>query len=326
MNIERNDVMKKILSTSIALMAILFAGCGEDELTPQVETTSNYEKYIVENATRTSADSLIYEWFKEYKTAFVYNIDDKDIRWLWSSKFRVEYTPFDPGREKDMEMLKKHLLLIKQSFLDKYDEEFLRECLPYKIFLIKDLQTTQTSLTYSYAAAATNDQDAMMIAYLQSNGRAYSAAVLESELGNIFGMFFYPRLAVKPIKFINSRVKVKYELVTVPQDPNIEEEQKIKPDFPNAQHNANVCGFVKAYLPTLVKEPTEAQDFTDFLWFVTQNKGSWIRQRTQFYKRLAKRGSYFIEFYRDEMGKNLIEEQNKKFPADPVTIEDFEYQ
>ena len=83
--------------------------------------------------------------------------------------------------------------------------------------------------------------------------------------------------------------------MTTPDDPKIEEELKIKPDFTNSYHDANVCGFVKAYLPTRVKEPTEKEDFTDYLWFITQNKGSWIRQRTQFYKRLAQRGSYFIE-------------------------------
>lgn len=316
-------MMKKIFLTAVALATLLLAGCSEDELTPQVDTTSAYEKYIVENATRTPADSLIYEWFKQYNTAFVYHIDDKDIRWLWSSKFSLIYTPFDPEREKDMEMLLKHLKLIKQSFLDKYEEGFLRQNLPYKIFLLKDLQTAQTSLKYNYVAAATNNQDAMIIAYLQSTGRAYSAPVLESELSNLFGAFFYQRLPVKPMKFINSRVRVKYTLVTVPEDPAIEEELKIKPDFENEDHEANVCGFVKGYLPTHVQAPGEQQDFTDFLWFITQNRGSWIRQRTQFYKRLAQRGRYFIDFYREQLNQDLIELQNKKFPNDRVTYEDF---
>ena len=315
--------MKKIFLASIVFVAVLFVGCGEDELTPQVDTSSAYEKYIVENATRTSADSLIYEWFKLYNTAFVYHIDDKDIRWLWSSKFNLEYRAYDPEREKDMEMLLKHLKLVKQSFLDKYEEDFLRQNLPYKIFLLKDLQTKQSSLKYNYVAAATNNQDAMMIAYLQSSGRAYSVSALESELTNLFGTFFYQRLPVKPMKFINSRVKVKYTLVTVPEDPAIEEELKIKPDFDNEDHEANVCGFVKGYLPTHVKAPDEQQDFTDFLWFITQNGGDWIRERTQFYKRLAQRGRYFIDFYREQLNQDLIETQNKKFPSNKVTYEDF---
>ena len=311
----------------MVLLSLMLTGCGEEELTPQVDTSNEYEEFILANRTRTSTDSLIYEWYKKYNTYFIYSFRDADIKWQWAGKMMLEYTAYDPEREKDMEMLKKHLMLIKESLLDNYDEEFLRECLPYKIFLIKTLDAFGiSSLSWDTYPSLTNNQDAMMIAYLQSNGRAYSKAVLESDLTNIFGAFFYDKLDVKPLKFISSRVAVKYELVTVPQDPKIEEELSIKPSFSNAHHSANVCGFVKGYGPTVVKEPTQQQDFTDYLWFITQNKGSWIRQRTQFYKRLAKRGSYFIEFYRDEMGKNLIEEQNKKFPADPVRIEDFEYQ
>lgn len=315
--------MKKILFSSLAILALMLNGCGEDELVSQVDTSNEYEQFIVENKDRSKADSTIYEWYKKYNTYFIYHFRDKDIRWQWAGKMSLEYTPFDPTREKDMEMLLKHLNLIKQSFLDKYEEEFLAQNLPYKIFLLKDLQTKRTSLSYSYVAAATNSQDAIMVAYLQSTGRAYSAPVLESELSNLFGAFFYQRLDVKPVKFISSRVRVKYTLVTVPEDPEIEAEFAVKPDFDNEYHQANVCGFVKAYLPTLVQAPDEVQDFTDFLWFITQNRGSWIRLRTQFYKRLAQRGRYFIDFYREQLNQDLIELQRKKYPNDPVNYEDF---
>lgn len=316
--------MKKILSYMLVGAALLCLGCnGEDDLTPQVDTSSIYEKYIVENATRSSADSTIYEWYKKYNTAFIYNFTDDDIRWMWASKLAIRYTPFDIERT---DMILKQLNLIKTSFLDKYDEDFLRKNLPYKVFLVKDLQSMEGSLSYSYVSAMTNNQDAILVAYLQSTGRAYSASTLETDLGNCFGMFFYNRLEVKPTKFINSRVKLNYNLVTTPQDPNIEEELKIRPNFSNTDHYAMVCGFVKAYLPTHVKEPTEVQDFTDYLTFITQNKGSYIRQRTQFYKRVAKRGTYFIEYYRDALGQDLIAMQNAKFPDDPVTMADFNFQ
>ncbi|MBR1469618.1 MAG: hypothetical protein IJ605_05870 [Prevotella sp.] len=319
--------MKKILFSSLAVLALMLNGCGEDDLVPQVDTSNEYEKYIIENKDRTPADSTIYEWYRQYNTYFIYHFRDEDIKWQWAGKMMLDYSAFDPEKESDMKALVRHLNLIKQSFLEKYDESFLRKCLPYKIFLIKNLQQfAGGSLSWAYYPCISNGQDAMMVAYLQSNGRAYSTATMESEMSNVFGKFFYSKLDVKPVKFINSRVKVNYTLVTTPQDPNIEAELAIKPDFSNAQHYANVCGFVKAYLPTFVKEPTEEEDFADYLWFITQNRGSWIRQRTQFYKRLAQRGTYFIEFYKEQMGQDLIESQNNRFPEDPVSIDDFKFQ
>ena len=319
--------MKKILFSSIAILTLTLSSCGEDEITPKVDTSNEYEAYILENRTRTSADSLIYEWFKQYNTYFIYQFRDEDIKWQWAGKLMLEYTVYDPGRENDMNMLMRHLALVKQSFLDQYDENFLRSCLPYKIFLTRNLRGWGfSSLNWEDYACLSNSQDAIMIAYLQASGRAYSATILESELSNVFGNFFYSKLDVKPVKFINSKVRVKYGLVTVPEDPRIEEELKNKPSFSNSYHEANVCGFVKAYLPTRVQAPSEEQDFTDFLWFITQNRGSWIRQRTQFYKRLAQRGTYFIEFYKEQMKQDLIETQNKKFPNDCVTLDDFKFQ
>lgn len=316
--------MKKIMFSTVVLMALMLMSCGEEELVPSVDTSNEYEQYILANKDRSKADSTIYEWYKKYNTYFIYSFRARDIEWQWAGKMMLQYTPYDPERERDLEVLLRHLDLIKQSFLEKYEEGFLRQAMPYKIFLIKDLQGWGiTALDWVYYAALTNNQDAMMLSYLQSNGRAYSATAMESEIGSVFGSFFYDKLDVKPVKFINSRVKVKYNLVTTPEDPKIEEELSVRPSFTNSYHHANVCGFVKAYLPTHVKEPTEVQDFTDYLWFITQNKGSWIRQRTQFYKRLARRGQYFIEFYKEHLNQDLIAQQNEKYPDDPVRIEDF---
>lgn len=325
---QNNTTMKRLSYLSAALFAIMLAACSsEDDLTPKVDTSNEYATYIMANKDRTPTDSLIYEWLTEYNTYIVYNFRDNDIKWQWSGKMNISYTPYDPESESDMNLLMKHLNLVKTAFFDNYETDFLRQSLPYKLFFVKSLKGSGfDSFGEASYTALSNSQDAILIAYLQPNGRAYSQATMESEMSGIFGGFFYDKLDVKPLKFLNSRVPVNYDLVTTPADPKVEAELAIKPDFANQEHDANVCGYVKAYLPTHVRVPTEVQDFTDYLWFITQNKGSWIRQRTQFYKRLAQRGSYFIEFYQEVLGQDLIAQQNRKFPNDPVTIDDFKWQ
>ena len=100
----------------------------------------------------------------------------------------------------------------------------------------------------------------------------------------------------------------------------------VTPVFENENHEANVCGYIIAYLPTHVQEPTEAQDYADYLTFLTKRPGSEIRQITNFYWRVAYRATLFMEFYKEAFGEDLIAIQNAAFPDDKVTLEDFNYE
>lgn len=321
--------MKKFVIYALLSGALLFSGCAtEDDITPNVDTTPEYEELLKVTESSSDADKKIYEWYQKYNTAFLYKFEDNDFSWLWTSKFNRTYVKFDPSNEEDMAMLDKQLGYIQTKLLDMYDEETLKNSLPYKVFLVKELRSTAnatSSLSSTWVLAASNGQDAMMIGYLKKTS-PFTASNFEAELGSVFGGFFFAKMPVKPTKFMETRPTLTAKLVTMPKDAQMKADLKIEPDFENENHEANVCGYIIAYLPTHVQEPTEAQDYADYLTFLTKRSGSEIRQITNFYWRVAYRATLFMEFYKEAFGEDLIAIQNAAFPDDKVTLEDFNYE
>lgn len=320
--------MKKIIYFSLIGVLAFLASCSEEEIVPAIDTMPEYAEMLKANATKSDADAKIYEWYQKYGTAFLYDFRDVDFSWQWAGKFKNAYTKFDMTNDDDKAAVVKLLTVIENNFLALYDEDFLKNNLPYKVFLVKVLRTTSNAdskLSSTWASALGNDQDAFMIGYQQKNGKMFPSSTYETELGNVFGNVFYGNLPVKPEKFVNSRVECKYNLVTVPVDNSIAEEFKTKPEWADKNHQANVCGYIRGYSLTKVKVPTPAQDYTDYLTFITKNSGSYIRKYTQAYWRIAKRATLFMDFFLKENKQNLIELQNAAFPDDKVTMADFSY-
>ena len=321
--------MKKFAIYALLSGALLFSGCAtEDDITPNVDTTPEYEELLKVTESSSDADKKIYEWYQKYNTAFLYKFEDNDFSWLWTSKFNRTYVKFDPSNEEDMAMLDKQLGYIQTKLLDMYDEETLKNSLPYKVFLVKELRSTAnatSTLSSTWVLAASNGQDAMMIGYLKKTS-PFTATNFEAELGSVFGGFFFAKMPVKPTKFMETRPTLTAKLVTLPKDAQMKEDLKIEPDFENENHDANVCGYIIGYLPTHVQEPTEAQDYADYLTFLTKRSGSEIRKITNFYWRVAYRATLFMEFYKEAFGEDLIAIQNAAFPDDKVTLEDFNYE
>lgn len=320
--------MKKIIYFSIIGILVFLSSCSEDAIVPAVDTTPEYAELLKANAAKSDADAKIYEWYQKYGTAFLYDFRDVDFSWQWAGKFKNAYVKFDTANEEDMAAVANLLSIVENNFLSLYDEDFLKNNLPYKVFLVKvlrNISNAESTLSSSWVSALSNSQDAFMIGYQQKNGKVFSNSVYEKELGNVFGSFFYDNLPVKPEKFVNSRVECKYSLVTVPVDNSIAEEFKNKPDWADRNHQANVCGYIKGYTMTKVRVPTPAQDYTDYLTFITKNPGSYIRKYTQFYWRIAKRATLFIDFFQKANNQDLIGIQNVLFPDDKVSMQDFAY-
>lgn len=320
--------MKKLALYTLLSGALLFSGCAtEEDITPNIDTTPEYEELLKVTESSSEIDKTIYEWYQKYNTAFLYKFEDNDFSWLWTSKFNRTYVKFDPSNEEDMAMLEKQLNYIKTKLLDMYDEETLKNALPYKVFLVKELRSTAnatSSLSSTWVLAVSNGQDAMMIGYLKKTS-PFTASNFETELGSVFGGFFFNKMPIKPTKFMETRPVLTAKLVTLPKDAQMKADLKVKPDFENENHDANVCGYIIGYLPTHVQEPTEAQDYADYLTFLTKRPGSEIRKITNFYWRVAYRATLFMEFYKEAFGEDLIATQNAAFPDDKVTLEDFNY-
>lgn len=316
--------MKRNILCSL-LGLLLLAGCSEEEITPQLDMTPEYEKQLAVDENSSQIDKTIYDWYKKYNSAFLYKFEDKDISWTWTSTQPRYYVPWDVTNEEDMAMLEIQLAKVEEYLLSRYEEDVLKKFLPYKVFLVKELRSTNSTLSSAYAVALYNGQDAMFVGYLQRRGALPADSKFDSELSSILESLVFSNLEQYFSRFMDSRVPVNFKLLSWPEDPSIEEEQKIKPDFENDNHLANVCGYIIGYNISHTQLPTEIQDYADYLTFLTKNPGSEIRKITNFYWRVAWRASLFMEGYKVANGKDLIEVQNAAFPNDKVTMEDFKY-
>lgn len=313
--------MKRII---FFLWLPLFFACSEDDLTPQVDVTPEYEEQLKENASKSETDAKLYEWYQKYNTAFLYDFTEADFRWMWSSEYTKAYVAFDKDSEEDMALLADFVVKIEEQFLANYDEEFLQKNLPYKIFLVRDLWNS-ISTSGTRQVALSNELNAMVFGCMTSATSAFSASKVNSETTSVFATFWYDKIEIKPEKFIAAQPVLKYSLLSWPVDPEVEADLAVKPDWDNEYHRANVCGYIRSYDMTGVKEPSDAQDYADYLNFLSHSTRTEIYKITSFYWRVAWRATLFMEYYLEVYGEDLIATQNANCPDDPVTMADFAY-
>lgn len=330
---------KNLLYTLMGVGCLSLASCSDEDLTPSIDITPEYEASLALTKNSIHADTVIYEWYQKYNTAILYKFNDKDLTWLWASKLTNEFKKFDVTNREDSIAIEKMVENIKTQFFASYSDDFLATRLPYRIFLTKQLYKSSSS---SCIVATNNNQDNMIIGYADEDGDAYSSSKFKTETATVFANIFFGSLNPQPTDFINSKTPCALNLASMPlkpggttwkdTDPDLIAEQKEYPDFIDKTsstaknlHCLQVLGYMVGGASVGVKLPTDAQDYAAYLDFICNNPGSYIRQRTQYYWRMAKRASLLIEYQKTYQDEDLIAKQNVKFPDDKVTIEDFAY-
>ncbi|MCB6974740.1 MULTISPECIES: hypothetical protein [Butyricimonas] len=123
----------------IVFIMVLSAGCyDEDKIVP---TEGSERMYSLPQGDH-DYDEDIVEWFEKYGfyTLYDYNLDD--LYWEntgWSEKLEPNLGGRLLAKQGDPEYVGKMLKLFKELFLDYYPEEWLRECMPLKVFLCSGL-------------------------------------------------------------------------------------------------------------------------------------------------------------------------------------------
>lgn len=332
----------KIIYSVLLACGLCFGSCSEDEIEPKIDITSEYD-YLL-NLTKESihADTIIAEWYKKYDCAALYSFEEKDFRWLWAGKFNGYYELLDISQKEDSMALETMVKYVNDYLIAMGDEKTLKKVLPFRIYFTKEFHE-KNDKSSSYLNVAYNEQDALMVGYLNGEDTPYAATDFEYNLNGMYIKFSYNALDPKPKKFIDSREKCKSNMVLMPENSSIQDEEEwkkypdfltdengeLKDPFDAQRHQGCVLGFVASVakkvgtVPAYV--PDEATDYGDYLSFITKRPGSYIRERTQYYWRMAKRGGLLIEYYKEYQGEDLIATQNANFPDDKVTLEDFSY-
>ena len=90
---------KNLLYTLMAIGCLSLASCGEDDLTPSIDISPEYEANLALTKSSIHADTVIYKWYQKYNTAILYKFNDNDPTWLWSSKLTNGFKKFDEAYE-----------------------------------------------------------------------------------------------------------------------------------------------------------------------------------------------------------------------------------
>ncbi len=324
---------KHKLSIAVTLLvATILSSCSEEKITPNIDTSNEYEARLMERSTKTEGDATVYSWFQKYGTAFVYDFTDDEFHWQWASQISDAYLPFDMTNAEDQAKYQDFIKKIDEGFIQSFTDERLKTTLPYRVFLCKKLNPNASTISDKDTIAMTNSQDAIIVAYEGPSGQAYSANTIGNGMTKAFGLFFYNKLTVAPTEFLESRTECRFNLVTTPTDEKVSAEfTTTKPLSTNSSdpvyknHDANVCGYIRGYLFTYVKQPTEEQDFADYFAFITCNSSEYIRKYCKNYWRIAWRATLYMNYWKEYMGEDLMETHNKKFADDPLKAKDFYY-
>lgn len=92
---------KNLLYTFMAIGCLSLASCGEDDLTPSIDISPEYEANLALTKSSIHADTVIYKWYQKYNTAILYKFNDNDPTWLWSSKLTNGFKKFDISNRED---------------------------------------------------------------------------------------------------------------------------------------------------------------------------------------------------------------------------------
>lgn len=333
---------QRLIYYLLGLCSLCFSACSE-EITPSVDVTPEYGHLLQLTKESCHADTIICDWYKKYNCAVVYEFEDQDISWLWTSKLSNYYEKLDISIKEDSIILETMIKYIKDQMIDPNDDAVLKKALPYRIFITKEFHE-KSDKTSAYVNSMYNGQDALIIGYLKSATAPFDEATFSANLNALYSKLVYNGLNPKPTDFTQSREACSSNLIILPENDAIENEPEWNtyPDFipinPSTgkpalydqyYHQANVLGYVTSYgkkagqAPTYI--PDEATDYGDYLSFITKQPGTYIRQRTQYYWRMAKRAGLLIKYHKETQNEDLIATQNANFPDDKVTLEDFDY-
>lgn len=130
---------KNLLYTFMAIGCLSLASCGEDDLTPSIDISPEYEANLALTKSSIHADTVIYKWYQKYNTAILYKFNDNDPTWLWSSKLTNGFKKLDISNREDSIAVEEIVDNLQTQLFAGYPEDFLTEHLPYRIFLTKQL-------------------------------------------------------------------------------------------------------------------------------------------------------------------------------------------
>lgn len=292
----------------------LFIACSED-----VTTNEDLQKigYELSKGAPGSLDAIIYEMYERYGTYVLYDFEEQDIRREWKTEWNKWYSSMKKGNE---EYAKRIVEFVQKEILEGYTDDFVRENLVYRIFLVDSL-----CKSYEYDEGSLvkllNKEHGWVISNVgpQLNDWKESDWVkLKNELTSVFTLGFYEAAPVKPTQFIALR-EDGVVISTKEKDP--------EGKYGKEQYNFYKLGYVRwKVLPHGLPNsltPAIEQDFADYITFLTTTPATELSYVLNRFERMRERTKILVPYLNDVLKLNVVATQNKNCPEDPVSADFF---
>ncbi|MDR0544714.1 MAG: putative zinc-binding metallopeptidase [Odoribacteraceae bacterium] len=153
-----------IIAAALLLLAPCHVACnGEEDLIPRVDPENVYGDPTLPQGDH-DYDAFILDFFRKYNTLMLYKYDPQDIYWNITNNSFIPVVRDSVGNvavagyvdtPADENYVGEQIELIREKFLAHYPDDFLREMLPKKIFLLRSfVEVSKTNVATDRAPAA----------------------------------------------------------------------------------------------------------------------------------------------------------------------------
>jgi len=301
-------------------IVFLWTACSEERL--EVDPNLNRPFYeIPEGGPSGSLAALMREFYDRYTTVVRFDFPEREIRSTWTGQWRSWYSPAQIGSEPYAAAL---LTFLLENLYGRFEDEFVRRNLPYKIFLVDSLRSgvLETSALINVASR----QNAIIFSNVGPQQTEFTDSIWEQirvEVQEMFIRGFYDAAPSRPTAFILSRSRTEFGVF-----PDIGLEDPLG-EYTTLRYRALRDGFVRGWLPNPAAPPTgiapgNLQDFADFILMLMQEPATEITNLFTRFPLVRQRALILLPFLQNVIGLDVVATQNNNHPNDPISPDFFQ--
>lgn len=305
----------KIKNIGLCVAIILsILSCGKEEL--NIDYNLAKPEYTLPMGKPGSVEEQIYNIHKEYGTFILYDFEESDLKYIWTSSWNKVHTPANTTEDK--KYIRRFINAIDKSVFQKYEADFIRSTFPYKVFLVDTLYNYFEADKSKIVNMLSNGQNAIAISNVGVASEDWEEKdwqKFEIELSNMYTKYYFNSLSKKPLAFIAS----KWPSLLFPNVDNTSDGE-----YTDYQFNCYSAGLMFGQNMISYLTPKDDQDYGDYIAFLTGNTATEIKRVFELFP-LVKSRSIILEVYlSDVVNLSVVGTQNKNNPDDKLPIDFFD--
>lgn len=312
----------------VAFLLILsfgMASCGEDDITVDADLGFIYAEPPMGEPGSLAAK--IRHFYDAYNTYVFHDFTDKEIRYTYTTILPNYYLPVGEGFE---EYAITMLDFIEETLLETFEEHFLKNSLPTRIFLVDEIRSgSEETSTKTEMVMRGNDY---IVGYIGASQSSLSWTTFKTKLFQSFLTNLYSNSTLQPTAFFALRTADPGKTVINYTGGWIVDPLRQFPNDKWADGNYDYDTYYTHFLAGFIKpvfilwgwssgaSPALAKDFADFVSFLLTEPAEYINrimQREEL-SLLRERILLMYNYLENVFGIDVISTQNGNQPDDKL--------